>query len=259
MPTRSVVWVSCALVFHMTHFACYAGAPPKKRAPIVVEVPTFRAISAIHGCLRADAATWQNAVRTWSVSSASEKLSLADYLLELMGSDEACSVEGYKWQPGTDDLSLPAGRTKWALELILGVKLPFIVDQHASQEYLARLRQQAYLMVEVYRRGVMDSAADHEVSPQELAHLRSKYRGKIAGVSWANGAGVGSMLAMDALLLEWPPIGRKYEDLVSIIGVKGAHVKAGATYKLFMDPSPLAEYRFTLQDGVIYSVTKARD
>jgi hypothetical protein len=183
------------------------------------------------------------------------KLALAESLLPYFESDLKCDARGYEWKPGTDDLSLPAGRTKWALELLLRVKLPGIVDKDASPEYLKKLREQAHLAVEAYRQGIIASAADHEVSPEEFTRLKRRYKGRIPGGPWADGAFGAWMLAMDHLLLAWPPIGRKYEDLVAIIGAKGRDEENGVTYTFSGGPNAV-RYRFIIQDGVIRSVTK---
>jgi hypothetical protein len=185
---------------------------------------------------------------------ACERLALGELLLNCMASDTKCDTRGYEWKPGTDDLSLPTGRTKWMLELVLGVKLPGIVDRNASPEYLKKLHEEARLAVEAYRQGIMALAADHEVPPQEFARLKRKYNGKIPGGPWAPESGLRpGDIGMNELLLEWPPVGRKYEDLVSIIGAKGHPEKNGVSYTF--ERGPLAyRYLFVLQAGVIRSM-----
>ena len=251
--TLKIVWVLCSLALHATRVACFAGEAPKAMTECVI--PSLWPVTG-SPFLGADVPSWEKQIRRWTQRSACEKLALADWLVEAMTSEEAFRPAGYEWEPGTDDLSVPAGRAKWALELVLGVKLPGNVDRHASAEYLKKLRDEAHLTVEAYRQGVMASAADHEVSPEEFARLKRKYKGKIPGGPWANGSGLAWELTMDWLLLEWPPIGRKYEDLISIIGAKGGHEEDGASFTFDLFGAHAVTYRFVLQGGVIRSLRK---
>ena len=274
--TLRIVCVLCSLALHAARFACWAAEAPK--GAYASRRPWLRPVSWVEGYLVADVASFEREVGRYAGTSACEKVALAEYLVEFMASDEKCDAAGYEWKPGTDDLSLPAGRAKWALELILGVKLPGIVDRNASPEYLKKLREEAHLAIEAYRQGIIASAADHEVSPAEFERLKGKYRqGIIAlgveSVAWGEEfarlmrkyeakipagslAHTNAELAMDELLLEWPPIGRKYEDLASIIGVKGDPDEDGISYRFQQDSISMVMYTFILQDGVIRSVKK---
>ena len=230
------------------------SGPP--RDPTAFAGPGLRSVSWMYGYLPADVASCEEQLRAYARGSACEKLALAEYLLVFMTADEKCEAVGYEWKPGTDDLSRPAGRAKWALELLLRVKLPGTVDGNASPEYLRKLREAAHLAVEAYRQGIIASAADNGLSPEEFARLKRKYNGKIVRGPWENGSGDGWEQAMDALLLEWPPIGRKYEDLVSITGAKGRSEEHGVSYTFYADPNPRVSYRFIVRDGVIRSARK---
>jgi hypothetical protein len=70
----------------------------------------------VYGYLVADVASFEREVGRYAGTSACEKVPLAEYLVEFMASDEKCDAAGYEWKAGTDDWSLPAGRSKWALE-----------------------------------------------------------------------------------------------------------------------------------------------
>jgi hypothetical protein len=147
------------------------------------------------------------------------------------------------------------------LEVVLGVKLPGIVDRDTSQEESRKVREEARLAVEAYRQGVIASAADHEVPPAEFARLRHKYFGKIPWGPWPSKSGIHpAALGMDEFLLEWPPIGRKYEDLVSLIGAKGDVPRdpgqGGVSYT-FDGHGTAYRYSLFLKDGVILSVRKS--
>jgi hypothetical protein len=205
-----------------------------------------------------DVEDWQNAVKDWSGSSACEKIALAEWLAEAMRSAAPVARESsQKWTPGTDPMSLRAGRAKWAFELLLGVKLPGTVQPRPSPEYLEQLRESAHLALEAYRQGIIARAAEDQVPPAEFARLKRKYRGRIPWGPWAPDSGIRpGNLGMDEFLMVWPPIGRKYEDLVSLIGVKGQPEDDGVSYTF--DDAPTAyRYRFVIQEGVIRSVKKS--
>jgi hypothetical protein len=161
----------------------------------------------------------------------------------------------YQWKAGTTDLSRAAGRAKWAVERLLGVPLPHVLPS-SSREELGKLRAQASLLVDAYRNGMIALAADHPPSPEAVADLKRRYAGKILPsnpqLAWQ------SMEAMDALLSEWPPIGRKLEDLVSIIGPKpetAEHYGPGAVSYQFMGAEFGVVYVFVMQHGIIRSVS----
>ena len=190
----------------------------------------------------------------WRESPACERLAMAEGLLESMMAEEEADVEGYERKPGAEDLSLPVGRAKWALEQLLRGMLPGVVDRKFRHEELKKLHAQATLLVEAYRQGVIAAAAHHDISPAHFARLKRQFKGKVGPEAMDEQHAI---MALDRLFWEWPPIGRRYEDLVSIIGVKGENQDYGVRYMFRGDYSG-AWYRLVIKDGVIWSVQKRR-
>lgn len=253
--TLKVIGVLCSLVLPALRLACHAGEAraelPVARVPGVV--PTVWPVSWMDGFLDSDVASWKKQIGDWAARSACEKLALAEWLAEAMTTKGKSDATGHEWKVGTDDLLLPAGRAKWALELVIGVKLPGFVTRNAPPEYIKKLSEDAHLVVEAYRQGIIVSAADHVVSPEEFALLRRKYKGRT--LKWPC-VRPDPELALDEFLLEWPPIGRKYEDLVSLIGAKGERCENGYSYTLEWKGGREVTYTFIVQDGMILSMKK---
>lgn len=249
----AIVWVLCSVLFVGSNFAYCAGGLPKV-APLELEVGGLRGVSAVQGLVRSSLSYCESRLREYVRSPAFVKLALADHLVKWIGNDEECDARGYEWKPGTDDLSFFAGRAKWMLERLLAMKLPGVVDRSSSPEYLRSLREAARLAVEGYRQGIMALAEDYEIPPGEFARLKRKYKGRIPGGPWAEDSVIRpGEIGMDKFLLEWPPVGRQYEDLVSLIGVKGEPEENGVSYT-FDWGSTTHKYRFILRDGLIRSV-----
>jgi len=185
-----------------------------------------------------------------------ERLMVAEELLRVLtteGIAEAMAAVGRK--PEGNDFSRVADRAKWALERILGVSLPDVPLEPSSDD-LAKLHAEASRLVEVYRSGIVAGVADHPVPPQEFDLLKRTYRGKIdTGIliaTWEN------TQAMEDLLGEWPPIGRKMEDLVSIIGAKGEPHRrqdgTDAVRYVIREDLYGAAFSFDVRGGIIRSV-----
>jgi len=231
---------------------------PAKGAPPTWRVQGIRHVSVPDEFFQCRWQSCSDELKDWSRRTSCEKLAFAECLLACVPGAEDCPSEGYRWKRGTDDLSLPDAWTKWALTVVLGVKLRGVVDRGTTPEDIKRLRENARLAVEAFRQGVIASAADNELQPADFARLRQKYFGKIPWGPWPSDSGVDPRnLGMDDFLLEWPPIGRKYEDLVSLIGVKGRPTRDPTKRVVFYSFSCVPiEYRyyFVLRDGVICSV-----
>ena len=259
MSALKTVCVLYALTVDTPRFACCAGEPPKKPAPPGIAIPELRNLARLDPVLGADVVRWQEEIRAWSVTSVCEKLALAEWLLEVMTDTHECRSGSYEWSPGSDDLSLSGGRAKWALELVLRLKLPGIVDRDTSLAQRRAVREQARLAVKAYRQGAMASAADHEIPPERFAHLKRRYKGRIPGGPWPDESGVApGSLGMDEILFEWPPIGRRYEDLVSLIGAKGEHERTENEVSYTFEGFGVSfKYIFTVQQGMIRSVRKS--
>jgi hypothetical protein len=201
----------------------------------------------------------QTYLQELSKARAYEKLALADKLLEELRSKEECKTPDYTWKEGTNDLSRVAGRAKWGLEHLLGVQLPDVTPATSPQE-LDRLYERAELALAAYRNGIMALAADHPVSQVRLEQLRRMYKGKIDDK--VAGKGDESRIAFDGFLGEWPPIGRKLEDLVSIIGPSSQPVAKGKSpAESVLSYDLTGEFGTTLysiwaRDGIIVSVTR---
>lgn len=193
----------------------------------------------------------------WSRGRAYEKLMMAEEILPQIASVEA--VEGAAPHEGKgNDLSRVAGRAKWCLERLLHVALPD-VRPDSSDEEIQELHDQAVRLVEAYRNGIMAAAGDRPLSAAALEKLRRKYRGKIIpdGTNEARKCPA----AMEALLGEWPPIGRKYEELVYITGAEGekppSHPKDRVCYRIDTGEYFGVDYWFIVRDGIIRAVLRS--
>ena len=233
--------------------ACYAaGAPEALRAQQRSLVVLTTDIASRFE-QRATLAHCEEGLAEWADRRGYEKLAFAEGLLVSMGSKAKCpAMNDYTWVPGTDDLSLPAGRAKWAIERLLGVKVSGIVDRSVSHDDIRRLQEEASHLVDAYRQGIMARAADHEVSPDQFTRLKRKYKNKIV-LGFTESSIVDRVGEMHDLLGDWPPVGRRYEDLVSIIGAKGENRDCGVVYA-FESEGNEYEFCLTVRDGIIRSV-----
>jgi hypothetical protein len=107
---------------------------------------------------------------------------------------------------------------------------------------------------------MMALAADTPVPQERLEQLRRKYKGKVDDK--VAGKGDESRIAFDGFLGEWPPIGRKLDDLISVIGPSSHPIVKGrspgesiVSYDLTCDIGTTL-YRITARHGIIVSVTR---
>jgi hypothetical protein len=212
------------------------------RTVVVDEVVGFFRKTLVDSC--------EEVVSFWKEAQSFEKLALAQELLDNLESSEKCRIFRYKWTPGTDDMSRVAGRAKWALEQIIGVKLANVTPE-SSEEDLRRLRSDASRLLQAYRNGVLSVAGDGETSAEDLKKLKEKYAGRIKpGISLKAPE---YSRAMHQLLLEWSPIGRRIADLADIIGAHGRRTEYGICYG-FDTGYGGVEYQFSVAGGKIMSV-----
>ena len=122
--------------------------------------------------------------------------------------------------------------------------------------------------MQAYRNGILALARDHELSAEQFAALKRRYAGKIDPGNHDKYAE--STYAMEDLLTEWPPVGRRFEQLVSIIGKKpqkwdfdaaaylvlpAGHTVKGSCYHYDIDHIEAGRrYVFVVVNGVIQSV-----
>lgn len=195
----------------------------------------------------------------WSEVRANDKLYIAQRLLQYVaiaekrdGGASPAEAESVR------ELYEIAGRAAQGLEQILGVSLPD-VGPESSREEVGAVHAEASRLVEAYRSGVVARAADDPVPPKKLAALRKKYHGKMQ-FGGPDATGPWEQLGtMRALLQEWPPIGRKYEDLVAIIGARGDGFRPSPEEDLFVRyifESGLVRRLvvFTVRNGIIRKV-----
>jgi hypothetical protein len=193
----------------------------------------------------------------WSRGRAYEKLMMAEEILPQVASTESVERAAPHQGPG-NDLSRVAGEAKWCLERLLGVTLPD-VRPDSSREEIQKLHDQAAQVIEAYRNGIMAAADDRPLSAEALEALRRKYRGKVVpdvhNKAWECPA------VMEALLGEWPPIGRRYEDLVYITGAKGETrewgPEGGILYQIDTGEHFAVDYWFIVRDGIIRAVLRS--
>jgi len=239
------------LILHPEHSICFAAEPAKRPEP----QPSRRILNTQigHSFRRFSVSDCEHELAMWVKGRAYEKLAIADSLLFFMKSKEICRVDENERKPGTEDMSLPAGRVKWALERLLGAKLPFTVTKEPSQDELNKMYEVASCAVEAYRQGIMALTLDQAVSLEKLDNLRRRYLGKITPGFVEHPDRCEQ--AMDDLFGEWPPIGRQYDDLLRIIAVRGENRAYGICYT-FRGGYRGSEFYLTVKDGVIRSVGK---
>lgn len=223
-----------------------AGSRPVRGIISVSDVPNLS---------RASLEDCEKRLARWSQGRDYEKLMIAEELLPLLTSEETCEdAADHEPTRGGNDLSRVAGRAKWCLERTLGVSLPNVRADSSPQE-LEKLREEATKLVEAYRSEIMARAQDQRVSPAAFAELKRKY--PVASVPDGSNNPWGCINAMENLLGEWPPIGRKYEDLASIIGVKAQrredYAEGAVVYRIDTGHFGIA-YFFIVRDGIIRSV-----
>jgi hypothetical protein len=200
---------------------------------------------------------YDEVMHRWSSGREYEILAAAEALLPyLTKEDQRGQPTGPEWVGETNDLSRTAGRAAWCLERILDVTLPDVRSDCTAEE-LRTLQEQGTRLVEQYRAKLMALASVRRVQPAEFARLKRKYRGKI--IPMARGVSHDFIKEMDDLLGEWPPVGRKYEDLVSIIGARGQsrgkYAPGAVIYRLDMGHHGI-DYCFIVKDGIICAVRR---
>jgi len=191
----------------------------------------------------------------WSRGHIHERLAAAEALLPLLVSKHVHG--GTMDQEQVDarhNLSSTAGRAALCLEHILGISLPAVRVDPLDDEHEG-LRVEASRLVETYRERVMVHAAENRTSPKRFAELKSTYCGQIMPIGGP--VSYDAIKQMDSLLAEWSPIGRRYEDLVSIIGVKGTRAETyrpGAIRYRVESELRGIDYLVIVRDGIIVSV-----
>jgi len=192
----------------------------------------------------------------WTLARPYEKLAASEAILSYLTSRTKLETTPELLRLQNDsDFSLQAGRAEWCIERLLGVELP-MVHASATAEDLERLHAEALQAARNYRTETIAHAAKQRIPPAEFARLKRKYRGKAVPI--APFVFHDFIDQMDNLLGEWPPTGRKYEDLVAITGAKAQgydrHAKGAVRYRLEVGASHEADFIFVVEDGVIQSV-----
>jgi len=246
---RSVVLHSVLL--HVAGLVCLAGEVQVGTPASVRHVLTMDMGWSLCGATHV--VVCEHMVARWQAGRAYEKLAIADGLLKVLEARETdyIKLQDYTWRPGEDDLSLTAGRAKWGIERLLGVRLPGKITRRTSSRELSKLRARAAAAVDAYRSGMKQRCAEDHVSPPELARLRDKYHGKLTTECSKEAEESGWM--MDDFLGEWSPVGRKYEDMVTIIGLRGEW-RDGRVYYKFVGDFTGSHYYFRVKNGTILSV-----
>lgn len=245
----------CCQALPVVQLLCYAAAAGEALRPYQKLSTFFSTDNSVDVALRGgEPGYFEKCLAEWPNRRAYEKLAVAERLREWLGisRDVPVKQDGEEMLP-REDLSVIAGRARRLLEVLFGTKLSGCGDRNPSPEQIERISEQASVTVEAYRQGIMALAADHEVPPDQFERLKRKYKHKIeVGLSKA-GAGDG-IDQMHDLLGDWPPIGRRYEDLVSIIGAKGENRDSGVVYAFDFAGGNECMFCLTVRDGIIRSV-----
>lgn len=176
------------------------------------------------------------------------RLSLAELLVDSLRDEAKATAITYEWKKGTHDRGRVAGRAAWALEQIIGKELK-VVRPTTSAPQLGLVRDEAVRLVRSYRSRALRIRSGSEPSPDAL---KISYANKInPGISGELARK--SSKAMNRLLSEWCPIGKRLSDLESIVG-KPARVSVDKVYYRFDSGYGGVDYRFKVKKGVIESV-----
>jgi hypothetical protein len=195
-----------------------------------------------------DIATCERLIKGWKQAPTYQKYGLAEELIAHLQDKDSTPVRDYLWKKGENDRSLVSGRAKWGLEELLEVQLQPVVDLSSDTEEFAALQNNARALLNKRIAEIVSIQKDLDPRREELAE---KYNGKInPGIS--DGAPE-SITAMQMLLLEWPPIGKRVQDLEAIISFEGEKNDGQVSYKFDTSYGGF-EYRFTIEQGVITMV-----
>jgi hypothetical protein len=192
----------------------------------------------------------------WPLARPYERLAAAEAVLPYLTSRAKLETPPELLTLQSDgDFSLAAGRAEWCVERILGVELPN-VRADSTREQLERLHAEATQAVAAYRAETIAQATKLRIPPVEFARLKKKYREKAVHIAPFVFHDFAEQ--MDKLLGEWPPIGRKYDDLVAITGAKAQgyerHAEGAVRYHLEVPGEYEVDFIFIVKDGVIQSV-----
>ena len=179
-----------------------------------------------------------------------ERLALLEGLLPSLSLLERAETVNYEWVKGTHDLRIVAGRAARRLDALLGLKLPPVTAE-TTQEQAVELYHQVEPVVRAYRAGIEDMSRTY-ASRRSVAELKKAYAGRIKpGIDNENW--VRHLAAMEELLDEWCPIGKRFSDLAEIIGDAGEENGRDRGYR-FENGFFGTYIRFRVEEGVIRSV-----
>ncbi|MEI6810292.1 MAG: hypothetical protein WCN95_16355 [bacterium] len=205
--------------------------------------------SKVRQLLRAnDLRECQKLVDLWKRALPYQKLGLAEELVSQLKNVGSSPLRGYDIsKDGGNDMTMVAGRAKWAFEQIMDVQLADLKRSTAIDSLVA-LQSNAVALVDARRSDLM-SEGSKEIKPG----LAEKYKGKIIpGISEASSGNTAVMLD---LLAEWQPIGKRFEDLAAIIGSRGRNTKdKDVVMYAFEDGSAGCAFQFSVKEGIITSV-----
>ena len=177
------------------------------------------------------------------------KLVLVEALVPLLGRGERVETRGYEWKEGTHDLSRLAGRAAHVFEAVVGVELPR-VEPTSTEAHLNAIQERAAAVVAGYRAGIEAVAAEYDIG-ESTESLKTEYGGKIK--LGQSDQAYESALAMAGLLDRWFPIGKKAEDLETMVGSPNKPQAEGLVY-WFHTGYFGWQFLFVVKEGVIESV-----
>lgn len=178
-----------------------------------------------------------------------DTLAVLEGLLPSLSLVEKAETRNYEWTKGTHDLRIVAGRAARRFDAILSTKLPPVTSA-TTQEQAVDLYHRVAPIVKGYRLGVEDMSRTYG-SRKSVAELKKAYAGRMEprfGENWMK-----SFSAMEELLDEWCPIGKRITDLAEIVGSPGEEAGRDRIYG-FEGGFFGVQLRFRIADGVIHSV-----
>lgn len=154
-------------------------------------------------------------------------------------------------RPTDHDLQIVAGRAAWLIEQTTGSTLP-TVSRESLGANRARIRSAAEQVVAAYKAGIMQAGQEYGTpSAERVRELTRLYLGQIKTGIWDKEALV-YQERFERVLAEWFPLGKRYADLVTIVG-PGETQDDEVEYR-FDDGITGNSYHLRLKDGVIVSV-----
>ncbi len=199
-----------------------------------------------------DAAKLQQIVETMRKKPLLYKVLAGPTFVNALTGDHPTPLDGFEWQEGKHDFNRYPGRAAWAMEELLGIKLPTVTPKTTKKE-LAEIQKEAERLLREHTKKIMKESGEGKVG-RPTAEIKKLYHGKIVQ-SQDHEKSIAAGRVMAVMLDEWFPLGKKLSDLEEIVGYKGKswkmkEVEMRVAYHFGRD-WPVFSFFFDVEKGVI--------